>query len=311
MRQVDQPDFIKGYFGVINKKADRSRMSVGERLQEDKILFMEILPEFFCLMKTYGLKWPVGDEITEGFIEFTKAKRPKLWHCFAAQILLDIYHKLRLNPAGPWNDLRMAGLRISKTITDFNVLSATHPKPAFWPGPKEGDQEIDNIEKCIDACIKRDPQLALWHYQMSMQTHDEVFFYKKNPILCGLLMFQLTSRMQIIGQGLVNQWYDVQQMAFLYNLVQKVPNETLEWPDIEAFISIHGEKRIFIGDRPKNAAESLNRLEAVTGISSVTRFARDARRTRSWHLPDGKRSRLLELTTRSQTCFRAVTAGPN
>lgn len=301
MENVDQPDFIKGYFGVIDKKADRSRMSVGERLQEDKILLLEILPEF-CLMKTHGLKWPVRDEITCGFIEFAKAKRPKLWHCFAAQILLDIYHTTRLNPAGPWNDLRMAGLRSSKTITDFKALSATHPKPAFWP--KEGDQEIDNIQKCIDACIKRDPQLALWHYQMSIQTHDEYFFYKKNPILCGLLMFQLTSRMQIIGQGLVNQWYDVQQMAFLYNLVQKVPNETLEWPDIEAFISIHGENRIFVGDRPKNAAESLNRLEAATGISSVTRFARDARRTRNWHLPDGKRNRLLEPTTKVTNMFR-------
>ncbi|KAI7787411.1 hypothetical protein LA080_016486 [Diaporthe eres] len=301
MQHDDQPDMIKGYFGVVDKKADRSRMSVGERLQEDKILLLELLPEF-CLMKTHGLKWPVQDEITHGFIEYVKAKRPKLWHCFAAQILLDIYHTLRLNPAGPWNDLRMAGVRISKTIADFKTLSATHPKPAFWP--KEGDQEIDNIQRCIDSYIKRDPQLSLWHYQMSIQTHDEHFFLKSNPILCGLLMFQLTSRMQLIGQGLVNQWYDVQQMAFLYNLAQKVPGARLDWPDIEAFIKIHGENRIFVGDRPKNAAESLNRLEAATGISSVTRFARDARRTRNWHLPDGKRNRLLEPTTKVANMFR-------
>lgn len=212
IQQGDTPDFIKGYFGVIDKHADRSRMSVGERLQEDKILFLELLPEF-CLMKAHGLKWPVRDEITYGFVEFVKTKKPTIWHCFAVQILLDIYHTLRLKPDGPWTDLSMAGLRMSKTITDFKALSATHPKPAFWP--KEGDQEIQNIQKCIDTCIKRDPQLGLWQYaQMSVQTHDEHFFFKKNPILCGLLSFQLTLRMQVIGQGLVNQWYDVQQMAF-------------------------------------------------------------------------------------------------
>jgi hypothetical protein len=34
-----------------------------------------------------------------------------------------------------------------------------------------------------------------------------------------------------------------------------------EWPDMDAFIKIHGESHIFIGSRPKTAGESLNRLE--------------------------------------------------
>ncbi|KAL1852533.1 hypothetical protein Daus18300_012131 [Diaporthe australafricana] len=274
MQQDDLPDFIQGYFGVIDKKADRSRMSVSQRLSEDKIFLLELLPEF-CMMDTHGFTWPV---------------------------LLDIYDKLRMNPAGPWNDLRMAGLRFSKTIADFKLLSATHPKPAFWP--KEGDQEINNIQNCIDGCIKHDIQQAIWELGESNQVHEEHFFFKKNPILSGLLMFQLTSRMQVIGQSLVNQWYDVQQMAFLYNLAQQVPDVRIDWPDIEAFIKIHGENRIFVGDRPKNAAESLNRLQAATGISSVTRFARDSRRTGEWHRPDGKSSRLLEPTTRVTNMFR-------
>lgn len=86
--------------------------------------------------------------------------------------------------------------------------------------------------------------------------------------------------------------------------MNQIPDVDLDWPDIEAFISIHGENRIFIGDRPKNASESLNRLETATGISSVTRFARDARRTRNWHRPDGKSNRLLEPTTKVANMFR-------
>jgi hypothetical protein len=301
MQQSNVPDFKKGHFGDYDPKADRSRMSVGERFHEDKILLLELLPEF-CLIQTMGGNWPVRDEFTHGFSEFVETKKITLWLCFAAQVLLDIHHTLRSSPASPWTDLRMAGLRISKTIADFKKLSATHPKPAFWP--KEGDQEINNIEHCIDSSIKFDPQHAVWQLVGSSQTHEEHFFLKRNPVLCGLLTFHLNLRMQVIGQGLVNQWYDVQQMAFLYNLVQTVPELKLVWPDIEAFINIHGESRIFVGSRPKDAAQSLNRLEAATGISSVSRFARDARRTDPWHPPDGKQGRLLEPTTKVANLFR-------
>ncbi|KAI3396237.1 hypothetical protein diail_12381 [Diaporthe ilicicola] len=302
MQQSHVPDFKKGHFGDYDPKADRSRMSVDERFNEDKILLLELLPEF-CLLQTMGGNWPVRDEFTHGFSEFVETKKITLWLCFAAQVLLDIHHTLRSSPDSPWNDLRMAGLRISKTIADFKKLSATHPKPAFWP--KEGDQEIDSIQHCIDSNIKFDPQRAVWQLVLSSsQTHEEHFFLKRNPVLCGLLTFHLNLRMQVIGQGLVNQWYDVQQMAFLYNLVQTCPDVKLVWPDIEAFINIHGENRIFVGSRPKDAAESLNRLEAATGISSVSRFARDARRTGPWHLPDGKQARLLEPTTKVANLFR-------
>lgn len=301
MQQENVPDFKKGHFGDYDPKADRSRMSVAERFNEDKILLLELLPEF-CLIQTMGGSWPVRDEFTHGFSEFVKNKKVTLWLCFAAQVLLDIQHTLRSSPDSAWNDLRMAGLRISKTIADFKKLSSTHPKPAFWP--KEGDQEIENIQHCVDSSIKFDPQHAVWQLIGTNQTHEEHFFLKRNPVLSGLLTFHLNLRMQVIGQSLVNQWYDVQQMAFLYNLVQAIPEARLSWPDIEAFIKIHGENYIFIGNRPKNAAESLNRLEAATGISSISRFARDARRTGPWHVPDGKGNRLLKPTTKVANMFR-------
>lgn len=58
-------------------------------------------------------------------------------------------------------------------------------------------------------------------------------------------MFYLNIRMQIIGQSLVTQWYDMQQLRFLYNLIQMTPGSKLKRPDIEVFIKIHGENNIF------------------------------------------------------------------
>ncbi|KAL8832818.1 MAG: hypothetical protein Q9191_000002 [Dirinaria sp. TL-2023a] len=78
---------------------------------------------------------------------------------------------------------------------------------------------------------------------------------------------------------------------------------SVDWPDMDAFIYIHGESRIFVGSRPKNAAESLARLEMVTGISSATRFARDARVRGPFRGAEGK-ARLLEPTTNVTNLFR-------
>lgn len=301
MQATDIPVSKKGFFGVYDPKADRSFMSIGDRFNEDKIILLETLPEF-CLIEAYKIKLPGCDEITTGFVEFTKTRKPTLWLGFAAQILLDAHHIMRSSRVGACGDLRMSGLRISKIIKDFKDLSNTHPKPAFWP--KEGDVEIDRIQTCVDIVINNDPLQIAWACTDKIQKHDDHFLFTRNPVLCGTLMFHLNLRMQMAGQALLNQWYDVQQLAFLYNLVQKVPDQTLVWPDLEAFIKIHGENRIFVGNRPKNAAESLNRLETATGISSVSRFGRDARNTGSWHQPDGK-ARLLEPTTRVANLFRA------
>jgi hypothetical protein len=115
--------------------------------------------------------------------------------------------------------------------------------------------------------------------------------------------------MQFVGQQLVTQWYDVQQLAFLHNLVINSPtHRDLRWPDMEAFIKIHGESHIFIGSRPKVPDESLNRLELATGISSPANFARNSRSKR-FHKPNGKNPRLLKPTTAVANLFFAQYVG--
>lgn len=241
MQRNPIPDFEEGKFGYYNPKADRSRMSVAQRFKEDKILLLGLLPDF-CMIQEMGGKWPVRDECTHGFCEYARTKKVTIWLSFAAQILLDINHTLRPNSERPWKDLHMTGLRVSKTIADFKKLSATHPKPAFWP--KEGDQEIERIQNAVDVSITVDPLHTLWQVgdPAFLSRHKEYFYLKSNPVLAGLITFHLTLRMQVAGQTLVTQWYDVQQMAFLYNLVNTIPDLQLTWRDIEAFINIHGEK---------------------------------------------------------------------
>ncbi|KAI9148179.1 hypothetical protein HJFPF1_12005 [Paramyrothecium foliicola] len=303
------PVFKPGYFGWYDPKADRERMSTAEKFTEDKILLLELLPEF-SLVEMTDLPLPVRDKITTGFVDFIRSKKPTLWLSFAAQVLLDAHHTMRHSCLSAFDDLRMASLRIVRIIDDFWKLSGTHSKPEFWS--LQGDEELKRIRRCIETFVQLDPlelaKTTAAEYSSSSFKHDREkhLLFSRNPVLCGLFMFQLNLRMQTIGQGLVNQWYDVQQLAFLHNLVEKQTTQKLAWPDMDMFLKIHGEKRIFIGDRPRDAAQSLNRLEIVTGISSVTRFASNSRRRNpEWHRPDGRNGRSLEPTTKVMNIFRA------
>ncbi|PYH71004.1 uncharacterized protein BO88DRAFT_423807 [Aspergillus vadensis CBS 113365] len=162
-------------------------------------------------------------------------KNVTLWLCFASQIFLDIHYIMRHNPLSAFGDLRMSGLRIQK----------------------EGDEEIRGISSTLDSWIIQDAFLnfrVLSGLKKTGSPPEKHALLSQHSILCGLILFHLNQ--------LVTQWYDVQQLAFLHNLViSYATHEDVRWPDMDAFIKIHGESHIFIGSRPKNAVKPfINRM---------------------------------------------------
>ncbi|KOC15776.1 hypothetical protein AFLA70_36g004531 [Aspergillus flavus AF70] len=225
------PVFKKGYFGIYDPKANRAGMSLGQKFNEDKIL-LQLLPEF-CMIGTFGIRMPSSDSITKGLIEFRKTKKVDPWLCFASQILLDVHHTMRYN-----------------TFKYYLRISKTHPQPPFWP--KEGDDEIKDIHFTVGSWIIKDPFAEVRRRSMPGNSAPEKHvLLSQHPILCGLFLFHRNIRMQSAGQQLITQWYDVQQLALLYNPVKVQTHKNLSWPDMEAFIEIHGKSHIFIGSRPK------------------------------------------------------------
>ena len=304
--QVLQDDHLpilkKGSLGIYDPKANRQRMSLAQKFNEDKILLFELLPEF-CAINTFGINMITSDSITAGLIEYLKTKKVGIWLSFASQILLDVHHIMRYSSISAFEDLRISGLRIQRTIDDYWKISKTHSQPPFWP--KEGDDLIKDIYSTVDTWVIKDPISETICCSVPWKNPSEKHvLLSRHSILCGLSMFHLNIRMQSAGQQLVTQWYDVQLLAFLYNLVKVQAYPNLIWPDMEAFINIHSESHIFVGSRPKNASESLNRLELATGISSAAQFARDARSRQAFHRPNGKNSRVLTPTTTIATMLR-------
>jgi hypothetical protein len=81
------PVFKKGHFGFYDPTANRERMSAAQRFNEDKIILLELLPEFAQIQRL-KIQLPVQDEITREMVRFVETKEVPLSLCFAAQILL-------------------------------------------------------------------------------------------------------------------------------------------------------------------------------------------------------------------------------
>ncbi|KAJ5548918.1 hypothetical protein N7513_006152 [Penicillium frequentans] len=225
------------------------------------------------------------DVLTRGLVEFCKTKKVTPWLCFASQILLDVHHLMRHSRLGAFQDLRMSGLRIQKTIEEYLKISKSHPQPKFWP--KEGDEEIKDLHSTVESCIIEDP-IYMVKVNVFPKSHipEKHALLSQHAILCGVNMFHINMRMQSVGQQLVTQWYDVQQLAFLYNLVKQAPMHAhMSWPDMETFIKIHG----------LSLRLAYRRLRSSPAIRATgTTFI----------VPTGKDPRILEPTTTVANLFR-------
>lgn len=301
----DLPVLRKRNFDSYNPKANRERMTVEQKLNEDKIILLSLLPEF-CMFDTFGIQMPTEDVVTRGLVEFSKTRTVTLWLSFASQVFLDIHHTMRHSSLSAFQDLRLSGLRIQKTVENYLQLAESHPQPKFWPLGR--DEEIQGIGVTVESWIAQDPFFEIRTCSASFRSlppPEKHALFSAHAILCGLILFHLHMRMQLVGQQLVTQWYDVQQLAFLHNLIIQSPtHKDVRWPDMDAFIKIHGESHIFIGSRPKNTSESLNRLELASGISSAANYSRDTR-NKGAHKLNRRTARVLEPTTAVANLFRA------
>lgn len=248
------PVFKKGHFGTYNPGSRRENMSAAQQFNENKIVFLELLPEF-ALLEMFKIKMPVEDEITKGLVEFVAKKKTSTWLYFATQILLDVHHGLRHSRSKAFSDTRILAMRTKKAIEEYWDLSKTFVNtPKFWP--KDNEKVIKYLHEDVSNWILED---ALYTFRQTVMPAniqrnlkaaggiEKHFLLKSHGVLCGLLMFNFTLRMQNMGLAIVNQWYDVPQMAYLYNIAQQAGVKGLKWPDMDVFIAIHGEDHIFIG----------------------------------------------------------------
>ncbi len=314
LRPGHLPVFKKGHFGTYDPKANRDRMSAAQKFDEDKIILLELLPEF-ALIQQVEIDMPVRDEITRSLVKYVEDKEVPVALCFATQLLMDVHHTLRRHKNKAFNDLRLSGMRILKTIQEYWDFSKTFStKPAFWSA--EAEQMIERLHGTVKAWVEGDVLydgklqcLPAWQRDMGYTSQSQIgglekhYLLRSHATLSGLMMFNFTLRMQELGIGLINQWYDIPQLAYLYNIVQHTGRKGLRWPDMDAFVNLHGVEHIFVGGRPTTAEESLTKLTLAAGVAGPGDYARNGRKSSSRSKSNGK-ARLMKPSAAVANIFQ-------
>ena len=266
---VVQPNYAPvmkpGHFGVYNPHADRSKLTVREQLQEDRIILLEALPEFFIITKING-NLPVADELTNGLRSMFVQKTVPLWVTYAAQIFLDIHHVLRADVVRGLSELRASGTHAASTLKEYFATSKT-----FENWPAQNEEVVRRINKFVDSWIVQDAFGTAKRklYRSVVLPPDEPFsLFSRHPLLCGLFQFRLYLLLQDGGISLTTAWGSILYVAHLYEACRQGGYLQQIWPDMEMIMDIHTREQIFSGRVPQTAKESLKCMSLMLGASS-------------------------------------------
>ena len=274
---VLQPDTIpqlkKGAFGFYDPKVPRNKLSFREKLAEDKVIMLEILPEF-CLLAQSQIHYFGEDELTRGLGHMYRTKKPTLWLCFAMQAFLDIHHVLREEVGKAHGELQAAG-HAAKSLLEKTHSTAARPR--LWP--RLNDILFRNTLVYVQEWVIDDALDSMRrHFYKSAYGRgggvDPYSLMLQHPLLCGLTKFSLMILMRETGIAVSMAWGSILCMAHLYNALRQFALLKVEWPAIETFISINTPETLFVGGLPTTLENCVKKYDLMMGIAPEF-FAKD------------------------------------
>jgi hypothetical protein len=150
LRKNHHPVLKPGHFGVYNPLSDRSKMTVRQRMQEDRIILFESLPEFHVFTRVRN-DLPVADELADGLRSMFADKTVPIWLAYAMQIFLDT------DIIRGFSELQASGRQAASTLTAYFSTSKTFEN---WPLQNENAVQ-HNILGFIHHYITHDAMTPL------------------------------------------------------------------------------------------------------------------------------------------------------
>ena len=253
--------FRSGHVRISYNVSDSNPEHTNLELKEDEDKFFQILMEIFFLSQINDT--PVLDELTNGLSSMIRENKFELWIIFAAQIFLDINTVLQEDVGRGLSDLKASGTHIASVIEEYNstLPCSCQQIPAF-----------KRINTFIDRWILGDTlaQYKTETFPSAPTTIIEPFLlFKRHPLICGLLQFQLHANLQYYSIKLANASGPVLCAAYLYENCRQAGYLKQTWPDMELIMDIHTREKMFIGRIPQTPAEFLKCTQLMLGMSTI------------------------------------------
>lgn len=273
------PLYRAGAYGLYDPSSDRASQSSREKFRDDKVVLLEILPEF-CVLALGAGSIPAEDELTRGIRGMVENNELLIWLAFAAQIFLDIHHTLRGQVSRGFDDL----VRSAKYVeANTQQVMKFHAKLHIKNWPKTNDQGLLDILALVNEWTKSDAVLGVrtrltGEYGVQFAPEKSFLLLKHHPWYCGLLSYCIKASVQEISIAFVNAWGSVLYSAHLYNALRQENLLSNLWQDMDLALLMHRTQNMFIGDFPKTVDDYFKRFALAMGYS-ITMFAKSRRQT--------------------------------
>ncbi|CAG8972646.1 hypothetical protein HYALB_00011385 [Hymenoscyphus albidus] len=240
-----------------------------DKMAADKKVMMEILAEGTVLKskKTRNptvKTLPGEDEFTNGIVQFHATRRIQTWFVFACQIYCDIQYILATNARNCHGELRVAGTRFKRILTDYAEFQKD------FEYKQDRNIKITLLE--LDCWIFRDlfanekDRIREIHsYTGPMEEHS---FMRRNPVLCGLMTFRFALTMNELGIKYANMWGAITAAGHPYSAMQHTTPNLPRWHDLDTLLQIHTTPYFFWDDIPPSTPSGFaSSYEKASNIS--------------------------------------------
>lgn len=277
MKPGSMPQYKPGFYGSYDACSDRSKKSGRQKWEEDQIILLEILSDFFVISQLTPL--PAEDEITRSLRSFMSTKSITFPVLIATQIFLDTHHVLRDQISTGYHDLGQIRGYIDASITSNLKLHENRPLKTW---PEQNDRAMKSFVDRVNGLVEDDFVAVArrrWHDQFPRPSFH---LLKQHPLFCGTLSFSFKAEYRELGIAFVNAWGSVLYMAHLYNAVKqgKFLHDN-RWADMDYLQYMHGIGDFFIGAPPKDADGYFKHFSLSMGISA-SEFAGNRKKTKSY-----------------------------
>jgi len=163
--------------------------------------------------------------------------------------MCDIRYILEENVSRCHQKLQAMGTRVDSVLQGHMDFIKDFDDPI-----QRGERVIKTTIAEVECWISGDfaePMRSTQHMNGGAAKEDiEPFYYlRRNPILCGLMIFRFSLTLNELGLGITNAWGSTIAVAHLYNAIRHELPEFPRWLDMDALILIHSSQRIFWRDQ--------------------------------------------------------------
>lgn len=298
IKENPNPEMKRGHYGVYNPLSNREKKDNRAKFLEDKILLLEMLPEFhYYCRTTKPSPPPVEDEFTRGLRTMFQTKEVTLPLVFAGTLFLDIHHMLRNEAELGFKRLTDATHFVKQNVAEEMKF---HKNIDMETWPKENDQAVQQFVDTLQFWCHEDQQRIVAERMGRVNIPEPFRLYRQHPWSCGLWKYFAQIRFHGISIAFVNAWGAVMSCAHLYNALEGGKSQETMWKDMDVGIGFQDSKTFFIGEAPTAIDACLKRYMLAMG-GSAANLAKSTRKKKGLTLSKKGPKGLRELGSLLQT----------